>query len=169
MLPRYRRTADDDLPFAAPMTEPVRRRNDLTTSSQRSNGKIVRPKPSSNLSSGPRKSSYGDYDSELVDGKYITSVPIISMNDDDFNSNSNLRPKHRSREAGAASKGLSELSRQSSLRKTSLAERISGGGAAAGSPAPGRRATAAGGGGNVFNRCAMSGECLLKCLAYQMA
>ena len=56
------------------------------------NGKVVRPKPSSNLSA-PRKSSYGDYDSELVDGKYITSVPIISMSnhDDDFNSNSNLR------------------------------------------------------------------------------
>ena len=60
------------------------------------------------------------------------------------------RPKHRSREAGPASKGLSELSRQSSLRKTSLAERISSG-ATTGSPAPGRRATA-GGGGNVFNR-----------------
>ena len=157
MLSRYRRTGDDDLPLAAPMTEPVRRRNEPATASQRSNGKIVRPKPSSNLSSGPRKSSYGDYDSELVDGKYITSVPIISMNDDDFNSNANLRPKHRSREAGPASKGLSELSRQASLRKTSLAERMSGGGAAAaGSPAPGRRATAAGG-GNVFNRCAMSG------------
>ena len=57
------------------------------------------------------------------------------------------RPKHRSKDAGPASKGLSELSRQSSLRKTSLAERISSG--ATGSPAPGRRATA---GGNVFNR-----------------
>ena len=59
-----------------------------------------------------------------------------------------FRPKHRSKDAGPASKGLSELSRQSSLRKTSLAERISSGGAT-GSPAPGRRATA---GGNVFNR-----------------
>ena len=95
--PRYRRTSnyDDDLP-SAPMTEPLKRRNignsinEPTTSLR--NGKIVRPKPSSNLSA-PRKSSYGDYDSELVDGKYITSVPIISMNnhDDDFNSNSNLR------------------------------------------------------------------------------
>ena len=96
--PRYRRTSnlDDDLP-SAPMTEPLKRRNitnnniqEPTTSLR--NGKIVRPKPSSNLSA-PRKSSYGDYDSELVDGKYITSVPIISMNnhDDEFNSNSNLR------------------------------------------------------------------------------
>ena len=76
------------------MTEPLKRRtiaNSEPTTSLR-NGKIVRPKPSSNLSA-PRKSSYGDYDSELVDGKYITSVPIISMSnhDDDFNSNSNLR------------------------------------------------------------------------------
>ena len=81
------------------MTEPLKRRtisnniggHEPTTGLR--NGKIVRPKPSSNLSSGPRKSSYGDYDSELVDGKYITSVPIISMSnhDDDFNSNSNLR------------------------------------------------------------------------------
>lgn len=80
------------------MTEPLKRRtisnnigSEPTTGLR--NGKVVRPKPSSNLSSGPRKSSYGDYDSELVDGKYITSVPIISMSnhDDDFNSNSNLR------------------------------------------------------------------------------
>ena len=65
------------------------------------------------------------------------------------------RPKHRSKDAGPASKGLSELSRQSSLRKTSLAERISSG--ATGSPAPGRRATA---GGNVFNRWVGSLRCL---------
>ena len=35
---------------------------------------------------GGRKSSYilpGDYDSELVDGKYVTSVPIISVEDAD--------------------------------------------------------------------------------------
>ena len=98
---RYRRTStlDDDLP-SAPMTEPLKRRtisNNIGSGHEPTtglrNGKVVRPKPSSNLSSGPRKSSYGDYDSELVDGKYITSVPIISMSnhDDDFNSNSNLR------------------------------------------------------------------------------
>ena len=35
---------------------------------------------------GGRKSSYmfpGDYDSQLVDGKYVTSVPIISVEDAD--------------------------------------------------------------------------------------
>ncbi len=148
-LERYRRTsnADNDLPLTAPMTEPLRRRNEPISSSMTStarNGKIVRPKPSSNLSA-PRKSSYGDYDSELVDGKYITSVPIISMDDDFSSGNANLRPKHRSKDAGPANKGLSELSRQTSLnRKTSLAERMS----SSGTPST-RRATA---GGNVFDR-----------------
>lgn len=143
----YRRTsnADDDLPLTTPLTEPTRRRNNELMSQR--NGKVVRPKPSSNLSA-PRKSSYGDYDSELVDGKYITSVPIITM-DDDFSSQSNLRPKHRGREAGPANKGLSELSRQSSLaRKSSLAERLSSSGAGS----PSRRATT--NGGNVFDRLA---------------
>ena len=35
----------------------------------------------------------GDYDSELVDGKYVTSVPIVD-NDDDPENEGNLRPSH---------------------------------------------------------------------------
>ena len=33
----------------------------------------------------------GDYDSELVDGKYVTSVPIV---DNDDPGDGNLRPSH---------------------------------------------------------------------------
>ena len=52
-----------------------------------------------------RKSSYGgagDYDSELVDGRYLTTVPIISVtassgnaNDDGNADDGNIRPLHR--------------------------------------------------------------------------
>ena len=44
-----------------------------------------------------RKSSYGgsgDYDSELVDGKYLTTVPIISIGGQDED-DGNIRPLHR--------------------------------------------------------------------------
>ena len=37
-----------------------------------------------------------DYDSRLVDGRYVTSVPIIGINDDDNDiDEGNLRPVHR--------------------------------------------------------------------------
>ena len=51
-----------------------------------------------------RKSSYGghaggDYDSELVDGKYLTTVPIISIGPGvpptDGDDDGNIRPLHR--------------------------------------------------------------------------
>ena len=36
-------------------------------------------------------SENGNYDSELVDGKYVTSVPILDNEEED----GNLRPQHR--------------------------------------------------------------------------
>merc|ERR1712079_402465 len=45
-----------------------------------------------------RKSSYimpGDYDSELVDGKYVTSVPIINVEQAESDpASGNIRPGH---------------------------------------------------------------------------
>ena len=41
-------------------------------------------------------SQNGDYDSELVDGKYVTSVPIVDNEDDiDEDGSGNMRPLHR--------------------------------------------------------------------------
>jgi len=57
-----------------------------------------------------RKTSYGDYDSELVDGKYVTSVPILSPEEEDkvlLLSKSNLRSE--------GNKGLRDLKRKESL------------------------------------------------------
>ena len=36
----------------------------------------------------------GDYDSRLVDGRYVTSVPIVGVDDEDVDEG-NLRPVHR--------------------------------------------------------------------------
>ena len=69
-LNSYRKTSHE---LDAPMTEPVRRRT---------------------LGNGRKASANADYDSELVDGKYVTSVPIIDQNNSN-NSNGNLRPTHR--------------------------------------------------------------------------
>ncbi len=77
-----------------------------------------------------RKTSFGDYDSELVDGRYVTSVPILSPDDEDrehrkvpgggISSRGNLRSE--------GSKGLRDLkkSTQSSSatsRKGSIIDR----------------------------------------------
>lgn len=67
-----------------------------------------------------RKSSYimpGDYDSELVDGKYVTSVPIISVEEADNGvpgTSGNIRPGH-------SLKGL----KNASTRKSSIMDRLS--------------------------------------------
>jgi len=146
----YRRTSADELP-TAPMTEPVKRRglaaisgggrpNDLGVN--RNGVGKVRPSQING-----RKTSYGDYDSELVDGKYVTSVPIMSPEDEDkmlLTSRGNVR-------AGAESKGLRELKRMASKdndradRKESLMERLSG------NKDSSRRATT-----NVFDRLQQS-------------
>jgi hypothetical protein len=90
----------------------------------------------------------GDYDSELVDGKYITSVPIISPeeDDDDF-AMGNLRKQGK----GTL---LRETLRQQSkpLTQQSLAERLS---SEASKSSVARRNTA---GGNVFDRLSTAGS-----------
>ena len=81
-LSSYRKTSHE-LDMQAPMTEPTRRR----TLSSIQNRKI---------------SQNGEYDSEMVDGKYVTSVPII--NPEDNNEEGNVRPRHRE-----PPKGLKDL------------------------------------------------------------
>jgi len=74
-------------------------------------------KKSNGLSAKDRKSSYimpGDYDSELVDGKYVTSVPIISVEQAENPVNGNIRPGH----------SLKNL-KKAEPRKTSIMERLS--------------------------------------------
>lgn len=84
-----------------------------------------------------RKSSYimpGDYDSELVDGKYVTSVPIINVEQvDSPGSSGNIRPGH----------SLKDL-KKPVTRKNSLMERLS----RSSSAREPRRAS----GSNVFDR-----------------
>lgn len=57
----------------------------------------------------------GDYDSELVDGKYVTSVPIVNQDQD----SGNLRPSHRE-----PPKGLRDLKAVSNPRDD-LIQRLS--------------------------------------------
>ena len=73
-----------------------------------------------------RKTSYGgsgDYDSELVDGRYLTTVPIISI--DDGEDEGNLRPAHRPSPRGLKDlkkpredNVVDRLTRTSSVRET---------------------------------------------------
>jgi hypothetical protein len=44
-----------------------------------------------------------DYDSRLVDGRYVTSVPIVGADNDD---DGNLRPVHRQPPVSASGKTL---------------------------------------------------------------
>ena len=85
---------------------------------------------SDQVGSNGRKSSYilpGDYDSELVDGKYVTSVPIISVEDAD-QKDGNIRPGH----------SLKDL-KKPVTRKNSLIERLSRTGSARDITEPPRR------------------------------
>ena len=98
-LNSYRKTSDE---LSVPMTEPTRRRT-------------IDP-------STHRKTSYahpGDYDSELVDGKYVTSVPIVNP-DDDVEDDGNLRPAHR-----APPRGLKDLKAASNNPRDDLIARLS--------------------------------------------
>lgn len=161
----YRKTSDELSLLSAPMTEPVRRRNPMATSDSAgatggptrsgsirgsASQKVNRPKPS-DLNGGRRRVRGGDYDSELVDGKYITSVPIISVEAEEMDEG-NLRPSHR-KDQGPASKGLRDL-KKPLTRKNSLIERLSRSSAprdtAATDSSSTRRATS----GNVFDRLA---------------
>ena len=98
-LTSYRRTSDE---FTAPMTEPIRRKNTDITAKRGSRT------PRTN-----RKTSFGDYNSELVDGKYVTSVPIINVENPDGESMDNIRP----------GRGLKDL-KKPLTRKNSLIERL---------------------------------------------
>ena len=151
--PALRREASDYLGQQTPMTEPTRRKpfnfdegnsdksdkkypsGDRSTSSRLTRNGSTRKEVGDSKSSA-RKSSYimpGDYDSELVDGKYVTSVPIINVEQAEGQGSGNIRPGH----------SLKDL-KKPVTRKNSLIERLSK------SKEP--RAGAAGGNSNVFDR-----------------
>ena len=129
-LNSYRKTSDEfnNVPPETPMTEPTRRRtlNPTTVSTARPSNAIDRRgdrarSVATEVNNKPivhrRKTSYGgDYDSELVDGKYVTSVPIVDDKDD-----GNIRPVHR-----APPRGLRDLkAAPSTSARDSLMERLS--------------------------------------------
>merc|ERR1712088_132508 len=154
--PALRREASDYLGQQTPMTEPTRRKpfnfeegnsdktdkkypsGEISNSSRLTRNDSARSKVGDSKSSA-RKSSYilpGDYDSELVDGKYVTSVPIISVEDAD-QKDGNIRPGH----------SLKDL-KKPVTRKNSLIERLSRTGSARDVTEPPRRSS----GSNVFDR-----------------
>merc|ERR1712088_452957 len=134
--------------ISAPKTEPTRRRpmNIEENSGDKASRKEKRERTKSRIEGdqveaarGGRKSSYmfpGDYDSELGDGKYVTSVPIISVEDAD-EKEGNIRPGH----------SLKDL-KKPVTRKNSLIERLSRTGSARDVTEPPRRSS----GSNVFDR-----------------
>ena len=114
--------------ISAPKTEPTRRR--LMNIDDGPVDKVKDRTKSDQVGSNGRKSSYilpGDYDSELVDGKYVTSVPIISVEDAD-QKDGNIRPGH----------SLKDL-KKPVTRKNSLIERLSRTGSARDITEPPRR------------------------------
>lgn len=93
--------------------------------------------------SSDRKSSYimpGDYDSALVDGKYVTSVPIINVEEVTEPDSGNIRPGH----------SLKDLKKPDN-RRNSLIERLSRTGSTP-------RDTPKSSGSNVFDRLAGGGK-----------
>merc|ERR1712227_1085152 len=108
------------------MTEPTRRKPfnfDDNPSDKKSttSSKLARTGSSAGDSKQGRKSSYmlpgpGDYDSELVDGKYVTSVPIINVEQSEQSNpvNGNIRPGH----------SLKDL-KKPVTRKNSIIDRLS--------------------------------------------
>ena len=132
--PVLRREASDYLGQQTPMTEPTRRKpfnfdegnsdksdkkypsSEISASNRLTRNGSTRSKVGDSKSSA-RKSSYimpGDYDSELVDGKYVTSVPIINVEQAEDQSSGNIRPGH----------SLKDL-KKPVTRKNSLIERLS--------------------------------------------
>merc|ERR1719510_2511761 len=127
--PALRREASDYLGQQTPMTEPTRRKpfnfeegnSDKTDkkypAGEISNSNRLTRNKVGDSKSAARKSSYimpGDYDSELVDGKYVTSVPIINVEQAEGQSSGNIRPGH----------SLKDL-KKPVTRKNSLIERLS--------------------------------------------
>ena len=125
--PALRREASDYLGKETPMTEPTRRKpfnfdeaedmDDSSTTLSRTSGSRASAREYKN---NGRKSSYimpGDYDSELVDGKYVTSVPIINVDQTEGEgeqSKGNIRPGH----------SLKDL-KKPVARKNSIIDRLS--------------------------------------------
>ena len=130
----------DYLGQVTPMTEPVRRKpfnideystqgnGDSSSLSvrqdrrERTKSRIEPEDVSRAAKAAPRKGSYtmaGDYDSTLVDGKYVTSVPIISVEEEEEGEApepdpGNIRPGH----------SLKDLKKPDN-RRNSLIERLS--------------------------------------------
>jgi len=135
--------------ISAPKTEPTRRRPmNIEDSGDRAAAarKEKRDRTKSRIDGDQveaarngRKSSYilpGDYDSELVDGKYVTTVPLISVEDAD-EKQGNIRPGH----------SLKDL-KKPVTRKNSLIDRLSRTGSSKDVSEPPRRTS----GSNVFDR-----------------
>ena len=150
----------DYLGMVAPMTEPVRRKpfniDDPTVEakagdrSEKRSSKVSTSSRGATKVPGDRKSSVimeGDYDSTLVDGKYVTSVPIINVEApaaaDAAPNTGNIRPgrslrdlKSPTSDVAAKSRGsiYDRLARSGSTRTTtdtsrsSVYDRLSGGG-----------------------------------------
>jgi len=127
--PVLRREASDYLGQQTPMTEPTRRKpfnfddnpSDKSDKKSTTSSKLARTGSSAGDSKQGRKSSYmlsgpGDYDSELVDGKYVTSVPIINVEQSEQSNpvNGNIRPGH----------SLKDL-KKPVTRKNSIIDRLS--------------------------------------------
>merc|ERR1719431_1360898 len=118
--PILRSITSDYLGQQTPMTEPTRRKplhiDDGPTKKSDVKGSTTSLSARSNRRER-RKSSYimpGDYDSELVDGKYVTSVPIINVEQAEDPISGNIRPGH----------SLKDL-KKPVTRKNSLIERLS--------------------------------------------
>ncbi|CAB4065054.1 unnamed protein product [Lepeophtheirus salmonis] len=124
----YRQTSNELQ--AVPRTDPLRRKTLAVESESRkrlTSRVTTRSKSSSRAldesklnggSKSVRDPSYGDYNSKLVDGKYVTSVPIINVESTDekngINGADNIRP----------GRGLKSLKKPVE-RKNSLIERLS--------------------------------------------
>ncbi len=128
-----------------------------------------------------RKTSFGDYDSELVDGRYVTSVPILSPDDEDEMHGGNKRSlglaaaatggsiSSRGNLRSEGSKGLRDLKRTPvtapGARKSSIMDRLSSGAGGSGAGSGGRRATT--NSSNVFDRLSGSRKALDREQDYQ--
>ena len=129
--------------ISAPKTEPTRRRPlniDDSADKAVAARKDRRDRTKSRIEADQveaarkgRKSSYilpGDYDSELVDGKYVTTVPLISVEDAD-DKDGNIRPGHSLKDlkkpVTRKNSLIDRLSRTSSSRENAEAPRRSSG------------------------------------------
>ena len=127
--PALRREASDYLGQQTPMTEPTRRKpfnfddSPADKSDKKGDGLMARSGSTRTRGGGGagagRKSSYtmrgDDYDSELVDGKYVTSVPIINVDQPEEEATTgNIRPGH----------SLKDL-KKPVTRKNSIIDRLS--------------------------------------------